>query len=158
MFQIAWTLNDYEWERANSARQQHAPDSEYDAGRRPLYYLLNGDFDIRYGVGRLYGDGGVNISLLDFAHFADRILREDALSHKVSFDQLDDDRHIRFDFSKPSVRISADDSETTVDAPRDEVIEGLRQFLGELARAIEEHGPYLFDWRSLEPLAAYRNT
>ncbi len=156
MFEISWVLTDGEWERAEARREDRPPNSAYDISRSALYQLLYGDFEIRTGIGELYGAGGINTSLFDSACFAARILEEDCVS-KVSFDQLDDDRHIRFDFSTPSVRISADDSETILEAPRNEVIRGLRQFLVSLAHGLDRRAPRVFDWRSMGPLVGYRS-
>lgn len=156
MFEITWTLGDDQWERANATRAAHSPGSSYDDSRSALYHLLCGDFEIRSETGELYGQGGINIPLLDFATFAARTL-EQGSADQVSFDQLDDDRHIHFDFSNPRVRIWADDSERELEAPREEVISALRQFVVSLTRDIDMRAPRLFDWRSLALLVPYRS-
>jgi hypothetical protein len=159
MFEIIWSIDHSEWERAKKAREEHAPGSEYDSQRLPLYYLLNGEFDVRSTDGQLYRDGGpVSISLLDFANFAATVVHGGYATNKtVVFDQLDDDRHITFDFSTPLVRVSANDSEVTLEVARDHLMMGLKRFLVSLAHAIDERATRLFDWRCLTTLAPYRS-
>lgn len=156
MFEITWSVSDSQWERAKARREEHSPGSSYDTSQSALYQLLCGNFDIRGDAGELYGEGGVDVSMLDFAVFAARTL-EQGCAGETSFDQLDDDRHVRFDFSSPYVRVSADDSEKVFEAPREEVIAGLRRFLLSLAHGMDVRAPRLFDWRAVEPLLPYRS-
>ncbi len=48
-------------------------------------------------------------------------------------------------------------SHALLEAPRDEMIAKLGQFLVSLAHAIDQRAPRLFDWRSMEPLVGYRS-
>lgn len=96
MFEVLWTLDDAEWEQARKRR------AETSAA------VVN----LRADSAHLYKNerGPVNISLLDFADFAASVLARGFTNTFVEYDQLDDDRQIRFDAVASAVQISASDS------------------------------------------------
>ena len=92
MLEVFWTLDNAEWERAKKRRAENPPHSNYHARRLALYYLLNGNFDLRVNSAYLYkNEGGpLNISLLDFATFAASVLVGGFTNTFVEYDQLDE--------------------------------------------------------------------
>lgn len=159
MFEVLWTLDDAEWEQARKHRAENPPLSDYDSHRLALYNLLNGDVDLRVEPVHLYKEerGRVNLSLLDFGTFAASVLAQGSTRTFVEYDQLDDDRQIRFDLAASTVQISASDSKSSLRVSREELMAGLKNFLVSLASAIEREAPRLFDWSTLQPISPYRH-
>lgn len=155
-FAVVWTLTQEEWRKASNAREVNGRGSDYDVRGRALYYLLNGDLDFIASGHALYGERGVNLSLLDLGRCVARMVGAGGALERITYDQLADDGRIVFERIGELVHISSNDTPNTLAVPRNELHSGLQQFLHALADAIETNVPALFDWETLEYLLPYR--
>lgn len=166
-FEIVWQVEDKEWQKALAASLEHEPHSEYDLTSTPLYDLLYGPLQLRYGTDQLFPKwenssmDGIQVSLLDFAVTLRQILQNIDFNTTpiTTLAELPlRDRPIVFKLFRQEdvVEVGADERHAQpLHVPPQAFIEGANAFLDELIQQIEAKAPRILAWQSVKPLALH---
>jgi len=154
MFEIAWTLSETEWKKAQRASLEHEAGSQYDRECSAHYYLLYATLSLRSDGASLF-ERDISVSILDIGYQLARAIFDVERTGRGQFSASDDDIEMSFVLEGESVVIAANHVASTLRVPVDEFLAGCRRFLSEIARSLREHAPKLLSWQSIAPIATY---